>query len=70
MTRLRDRAYKGERHITRLSYKQALWAIAHRLFRLVWKILHGECALSSRVPTAIPRCARAVLRPRRAHFAN
>src|SRR6202008_2204815 len=24
----------------RLGYKQALWAIAHRLCRMVWKILH------------------------------
>jgi Asp-tRNA(Asn)/Glu-tRNA(Gln) amidotransferase A subunit family amidase len=24
----------------RLGYKQALWAVAHRLCRLVWKILH------------------------------
>jgi transposase len=28
------------RLLPRLGYKQALWAIAHRLCRLVWKILH------------------------------
>jgi transposase len=28
------------RLMPRLGYKQALWAIAHRLCRLVWKILH------------------------------
>ncbi len=26
----------------RLGYKGALWAIAHRLCRLVWKILHDQ----------------------------
>ena len=28
------------RLLPRLGYKQALWAIAHRLCRVVWKILH------------------------------
>ena len=28
------------RLLPRLGYKQALWAIAHRLCRMVWKILH------------------------------
>lgn len=28
------------RLLPRLGYKQALWAVAHRLCRLVWKILH------------------------------
>jgi len=28
------------RLLLRLGYKQALWAIAHRLCRMVWKILH------------------------------
>ncbi len=28
------------RLLPRLGYQQALWAIAHRLCRLVWKILH------------------------------
>jgi len=28
------------RLLPRLGYKGALWAIAHRLCRLVWKILH------------------------------
>jgi transposase len=28
------------RFLPRLGYKQALWAVAHRLCRLVWKILH------------------------------
>ena len=30
------------RLLPRLGYKQALWAIAHRLCRLVWKILHEK----------------------------
>jgi transposase len=29
------------RLLPRLGYKSAVWAIAHRLCRLVWKILHG-----------------------------
>ncbi len=28
------------RLLPRLGYKSAIWAIAHRLYRLVWKILH------------------------------
>ena len=30
------------RLLPRLGYKQALWAVAHRLCRVVWKILHDE----------------------------
>jgi transposase len=29
-----------KRFLPRLSYKGAIWAVAHRLARLVWKILH------------------------------
>jgi len=28
--------------LPRLGYKGALWAVAHRLCRLVWKILHDQ----------------------------
>jgi transposase len=28
------------RLLPRLGFKQAIWAIAHRLSRLIWKILH------------------------------
>jgi hypothetical protein len=28
------------RLLPRLGYQQAIWAIAHRLCRLIWKILH------------------------------
>jgi transposase len=28
------------RLLPRLGYKAAIWAIAHRLCRLVWKVLH------------------------------
>jgi transposase len=31
------------RLLTRLKYKEAIWAIAHRLCRLVWKILRQGC---------------------------
>jgi hypothetical protein len=30
------------RLLPRLGYKQALWAVVHRLCRLVWKILHDR----------------------------
>jgi len=30
------------RLLVKLGYKGAIWAIAHRLGRLVWKILHDE----------------------------
>ena len=42
------------RLLPRLVYKQALWAIAHRLCRVVWKILHEGLVTSSRA-NAIPR---------------
>src|SRR5499433_2737735 len=35
------------RLLPRLGYKSAIWAIAHRLCRVVWKILHEGCNLSS-----------------------
>ena len=53
------------RLMPRLGYKSAIWAIAHRLCRVVWKILHEGCDISSKaakwVPgkrNNVPRCWR------------
>jgi transposase len=35
---------------TRLAYREAIWAIAHRLCRLIWKILHQGVAYEERGP--------------------
>jgi hypothetical protein len=36
--------------LPRLGYKQAIWAIAHRLSRLIWKILHQRVRYEERGP--------------------
>jgi transposase len=38
------------RLLPRLGYKQAIWAIAHRLSRLIWKILHQRVRYEERGP--------------------
>ena len=38
------------RIVPRLGYKAAIWAIAHRLGRLVWKILHDGVRYEERGP--------------------
>lgn len=38
------------RLLPRLGFKQALWAIAHRLCRLIWKILHQGVRYEERGP--------------------
>jgi len=54
------------RLLPRLGYKQALWAIAHRLCRLVWKIPHEAVPYveqgAYRDPQARKRRARALAR--------
>jgi len=54
------------RLLPRLGYRQALWAVAHRLCRLVWKILHeGVCYIEHgehRDPKARKRRARVLAR--------
>jgi transposase len=30
------------RWLPRMGYKKAIWSIAHRLCRLIWKVLHDE----------------------------
>jgi len=46
------------RLLPRLGYKQALWAIAHRLCRLVWKILHDGVAYLERGSQRDPKARR------------
>jgi Transposase IS116/IS110/IS902 family len=36
--------------LPQLGCKSAIWAVAHRLSRLVWKILHEGPGLSSKLP--------------------
>ena len=38
------------RLLTRMDYKEAIWCIAHRLCRLVWKILHQGVRYEERGP--------------------
>jgi transposase len=39
------------RLLPRLGFKQAIWAIAHRLTRLIWKILHQRVRYEERGPS-------------------
>jgi len=50
------------RMVPRLGYKAAIWAIAHRLGRLIWKILHDGVRYEERGPavSAKSKKARAV----------
>jgi transposase len=43
------------RLLPRLGYKQALWAIVHRICRLVWKVLHEEVCYIEHGPNPDPR---------------
>lgn len=50
---------KRDRHLqiifnrlaVRLGYAKAVWAIAHRLCRLIWKVLHEGVRYVERGPT-------------------
>jgi transposase len=46
------------RLLPRLGFKQAIWAIAHRLTRLIWKILHQGVRYEERGP-AVSQKSRA-----------
>ena len=46
------------RLLPRLGYKQALWAIVHRLSRLVWKILHQGLHYIEQGPQRDPKARR------------
>lgn len=43
------------RLLPRLGYQQAIWAIAHRLCRLIWKILHQGVRYDERGPAVSQR---------------
>ena len=43
------------RLLPRLGYQQAIWAIAHRLCRLIWKILHQNVRYDERGPAVSQR---------------
>ena len=43
------------RLLPRLGYKQALWAMVHRICRLVWKILHDEVSYIEKGPNPDPK---------------
>jgi transposase len=46
------------RLLPRLGYQSAIWAIAHRLCRLVWKILHEGVRFIERDCEADPRAKK------------
>src|SRR6202023_2754084 len=44
--------------LPRLGYKQAIWAIAHRLCRLLWLILHKGVRYEERGPAVSAKSKR------------
>ena len=44
--------------LPRLGYKQAIWAIAHRLCRLLWMILHQGIRYEERGPAVSAKSQR------------
>jgi transposase len=46
------------RLLPRLGFKQAIWAIAHRLCRLIWKILHQHVRYDERGPAVSQKVTR------------
>jgi transposase len=46
------------RLLPRLGYKQAIWAIAHRLCRLLWKLLHTGARYQERGPAVSAKSQR------------
>jgi transposase len=48
-----------QRLLPRLGYKQAIWAIAHRLCRLLWLILHEGVRYEERGPAVSAKSKRA-----------
>jgi transposase len=49
------------RLLCRMEYKEAIWTIAHRLCRLVWKILHQGIQYEERGPAVSAKAQRARL---------
>jgi transposase len=46
------------RLLARIGYKKAIWAIAHRLCRLIWKILHDGVRYEERGPAVSSKAKR------------
>jgi transposase len=49
------------RLVPRMEYNQAIWTIAHRLCRLIWKILHQGVRYEERGPSVSAKAQRARL---------
>ncbi len=47
-----------QRLFPRMGYQQAIWAIAHRLCRLLWKILHAGIRYEERGPAVSAKSKR------------
>lgn len=47
------------RLVPRLGHKQTIWAIVHRLCRLIWKILHDGVRYEERGPAVTKKRAQA-----------
>lgn len=47
-----------QRLLPRMDYKAAIWCIAHRLCRLIWKILHEGVRYEERGPTVSAKAKR------------
>lgn len=47
------------RLLSRMTYKEAIWTIAHRLCRLIWKILHQGIEYEERGPAVSAKAQRA-----------
>jgi hypothetical protein len=47
------------RLLPRLGYQKAIWAIAHRLCRLIWKVLHEGVRYVERGTAATPKALAA-----------
>jgi transposase len=47
-----------KRLVVRLGYTKAIWAIAHRLCRIIWKILHQGQSFIQRSATLNPKAVR------------
>ena len=41
------------RWVPRLGVKGAIWAVAHRLLRLIWKVLHQQVRYQERGPLGL-----------------
>ncbi len=46
------------RLIPRLGIRKAIWAVAHRLLRVIWKVLHGQAEYIEYGPLALNTSAR------------